>query len=233
MDVANIHHDAKSNGDTWDYIWADDGNIYSFGCDGRGYGKIPLNVNFNKLTGTTSDGLTGEIANPMDDYGKPGQKIANGSNWKTTGADCIDGVLYAFIADNWYGNQPAFGGKAMDPFIRQTVNNMCLIKSTDKGRTWTPDAKTNATRPMSTAGKFQHRLLLQIWTERWHHHTGPAGQVLYAISNNGYWNCGSAFHLGRAREDRRFESRGLGAFPQRKLDRESGRSHARTRPAKR
>jgi hypothetical protein len=30
--VLHIHHDAKSNGDTWDYIGADDDNLYSFGC---------------------------------------------------------------------------------------------------------------------------------------------------------------------------------------------------------
>jgi len=100
LDVARINHDSRSNGDTWDHIWADEGNLYSFGCEGRGYGVSNRNVNHNKLAGTSGDSLTGSIVNSMDDYGKGGQQIPNRSNWKVTGAGCIDGVFYAFIADN-------------------------------------------------------------------------------------------------------------------------------------
>jgi hypothetical protein len=45
------------------------------------------------------------------DYGKTSEAAPNGSNWKTTGADSIGGVLYAFVANNWYGRQNAFGGE--------------------------------------------------------------------------------------------------------------------------
>ena len=55
VDISQIHHDSKSNGDTWDYIWADDGNVYSFGCDGKGYGATnAMNLNFNCLPGADS-----------------------------------------------------------------------------------------------------------------------------------------------------------------------------------
>jgi len=87
VDVSRIRH--VSNGDTWDYIWADDDTIYSFNCNGRGYGKDRCNVGFGKLTGAPWDGLSGIHVNAMD-YGTSGEKRPNGSNWKVTGANSID-----------------------------------------------------------------------------------------------------------------------------------------------
>ena len=76
VDVSRLHHDAASNGDTWDYIWADDDQVYSFACDGRGYGRVSRNVNFNKLTGDRWTALTGACVNSLDDYGGGGQSSA-------------------------------------------------------------------------------------------------------------------------------------------------------------
>lgn len=212
VDVANIHHDAKSNGDTWDYIWADDDNLYTFGCDGRGYGTASRNLNFNRLTGQAWNGLTGDPVNSMDKYGGNGaylsdnsaelnqrdwSKIPNGPNWKVTGSDCIDGVLYAFVAENWYGNQRAYGGKALDPSMRQSVNNMSLIKSTDHGRTWSRDAKTNAEHPMWTNKLFSTAFFFKYGQNGGSTKQDAQDKFVYAISNDGYWNSGSAFCLGR------------------------------------
>ena len=73
VDVSHIHHDAKSNGDTWDYIWADDDNLYSFGCDGKGYGTTnAMNLNFNCLQGSKWNALTGQLVNSMAEYGLNG-----------------------------------------------------------------------------------------------------------------------------------------------------------------
>jgi len=202
VDVARIHHDAKSNGDTWDHIWADDGNLYSFGCDGRGYGTAGRNVNFNKLVGVAWDALTGSLVNSMDDYGKPMQKIANGSNWKVTGADCIDGVFYVFIADNWYGNQNAWNGPAKDPFLRQTVNNMSLLKSTDQGRTWSHPVADNIAHPMWTSRKFSTGFFFKYGQNGGATRQDDHDKYVYAISNDGFWNCGSAFFLGRVLRSR-------------------------------
>ncbi len=197
VDVGNIHHDSKSNGDTWDYIWADDDTLYSFGCDGRGYGALNDNVNFNKLTGDAWDSLVGSSVNPMTDYGKNMQRIANGSNWKVTGADCIDSVFYAFIANNWYGNQNAFGGSAPEPHLRQTVNNMSLIKSTDKGVTWVREVKANIERPMWTNRMFSTAFFFKYGQNGGKTKQDDQDRFVYAISNDGYWNCGFAFYLGR------------------------------------
>src|SRR5580698_6484151 len=37
LDLHRIHKWDNSNGDTWDPFWADDGNMYAFNCDGRGF----------------------------------------------------------------------------------------------------------------------------------------------------------------------------------------------------
>jgi hypothetical protein len=196
VDVANLRHDAASNGDTWDYIWADDGNIYSFGCDGRGYGNKGRNLNFNVLSGGAWNSLTGSSVSPMD-YGRAGEKCPNQSNWKVTGGDCIDGVIYAFVANNWYGNQNAFGGEKPDPRIRQTVLNMSLIKSTDHGKTWSRDSLTNRDHPMWTTPKFSTGFFFKYGQNGGSTNRDDADRYVYAISNDGYWNCGTALYLGR------------------------------------
>jgi hypothetical protein len=197
VNVADIHHAVKSNGDTWDHIWAKDDSLYSFGCDGRGFGTAGRNFNFNQLMGTNWDALDGSLVNSMDDYGKPGQRIANGSNWKVTGADCIDGVFYAFIADNWYGSDHAYGGAALDPNLRQTVNNISLIKSTDKGLTWSRGVKANVEQPMWTNKMFSTGFFFKYGQNGGSTKQDDQDKYVYAISNDGYWNCGSAFYLGR------------------------------------
>jgi hypothetical protein len=213
VDVSRLHHDAKSNGDTWDYLWADDDNLYSFGCDGKGYGTTnSMNLNFNCLKGFNWNALTGQLVNPMAEYGLNGayladnstqllernwSKVPRGPNWKVTGADCIDGVFYAFVAKNWYGNQKAYGSDSMDPAMRQTVNNMSLIKSTDKGITWTRTMAANAGQPMWTNKMFSTGFFFKYGQNGGNTTQDGQDKYVYAISNDGYWNSGSAFYLGR------------------------------------
>jgi hypothetical protein len=133
----------------------------------------------------------------MDAYGKANQAISNGSNWKVTGLDCIDGVFYAFVADNWYGKQPAYGGKALDPFMRQTVCNMSLIKSTDKGRTWQRDVQANIEQPMWTNKKFSTGFFFKYGQNGGSTKQDDQDKYVYAMSNDGNWNSGSVLYLGR------------------------------------
>ncbi|HUC83986.1 MAG TPA: hypothetical protein VL970_02255, partial [Candidatus Acidoferrales bacterium] len=217
MDLSQIHHDAKSNGDTWDYLWADDGNLYTFGCGGRGYGRTGQNLNFNRLAGPAWNELTGSLVNPMEEYGGSGAyladhsaklnprdwaKLPRGPNWKVTGADCIDGAIYAFVAENWYGNQYAYGGKTQDPFLRQTVNNMSLIKSADHGRTWIRDETANAARPLWTNKLFSTAFFFKYGQDGGHTTQDAQDKFVYAMSNDGYWDSGSRFRLGRVARDK-------------------------------
>jgi hypothetical protein len=201
VDVAHIHHDVDSNGDTWDLAWANDDNLYTFADDSRGYshGHGSRNVNFNVLTGSNVDSLVGRNINMMGDYGNSGQECPNGATWKSTGCDCIDGVLYAFVAPNWYGDHHAYGIGPVDPYLRQTVVNMSLIKSADFGKTWSRSEAENYAHPMWTSFKFSTAYFFKYGKNG-----GSGGQddhdkFVYAISNDGYWNDGENFYLGRVR----------------------------------
>ncbi len=198
VDTAQIYHDTNSNGDTWDYAWADDDNLYTFADDSRGYSHSDgRNLNFNRLTGDAWDKLTGSSVNTMDEYGKSSQAFANGANWKTTGCDCIDGVLYAFIANNWYGDKPAYGIGAIDPYLRQTALNLSLIKSTDDGKTWTRSESENYDHPMWTSFKFSTAYFFKYGKNGGSGAQDSQDKYVYAISNDGYWNDGTNFYLGR------------------------------------
>jgi hypothetical protein len=85
LDLNRIRKWDMSNGDTWDPFWADDGNLYAFNCDGRGFGAKSMNLAFNRLTGESPSNLVGAQVNQMDDYGKGGQKEADNATWKACG----------------------------------------------------------------------------------------------------------------------------------------------------
>ena len=149
--VPDLFHLQKwhdSNGDTADPFWADDDNLYHFTCDGRGFGKQAMNLCFNKLTGTDLLHLKGELVNAMDEYGKANATESDGATWKVCGQECIDGIFYTFVVRNIYGN------KSKDQLMRQTSFNASLIKSADRGRTWTRSAKENYESPMWPGKRF-------------------------------------------------------------------------------
>lgn len=127
LDLNRIKKWDSSNGDTWDPFWAEDGNLYSFNCDGRGFGRTPQNMAFNGFSGEALATLTGRRINAMFEYGHSDQRGPDGATWKACGQECIDGVLYAFVASNTYGSE------SPDPLMRQTAFNSSLIKSEDNG----------------------------------------------------------------------------------------------------
>jgi hypothetical protein len=73
LDINRIHKWDMSNGDTWDPFWADDGNLYAFNCDGRGFGSKGMNLAFNQLSGESPLDLVGTQINEMDEYGRGGE----------------------------------------------------------------------------------------------------------------------------------------------------------------
>ena len=181
----------NSNGDTWDPFWADDDNLYAFNCDGRGFGTQPRNLAFNKLTGDSPDTLTGQLVNSMDEYGKSGDKEADNATWKVCGQECIDGVFYAFVSRNVYGKDSG------DSWLRQTALNSSLIKSTDRGLTWTRSAKENYARPMWPGTKFGAPFFIHYGKNGGHVTHDQADRYVYAFSTDGFWNDGDSYILGR------------------------------------
>jgi hypothetical protein len=197
-DLNNIRKWDASNGDTWDPFWADDGNLYAFNCDGRGFGPKGhgRNLAFNQLIGDSIGTLAGTQVNSMDEYGKGGQKGADGATWKACGQECIDQVFYAFVSRNTYGSESG------DPLMRQTAVNSSLIKSTDRGLTWTRSAAENYARPMWPGSAFGAPFFVHYGRNGGSIVRDAADRFVYASSTNGFWNDGDSYILGRVARSR-------------------------------
>lgn len=191
MDLANVRKWDRSNGDTWDPFWANDGSLYAFNCDGRGFGIKPRNLAFNQLRGQRLETLEGEMVNTMDEYGKANQEASDHATWKACGQGCIDSVFYAFVSRNVYGNESG------DPLMRQTAFNSSLIKSTDGGMTWTRSAEENYRNPMWPGRRFGAPFFVHYGENGGQVTQDGAERYAYAISTNGFWNDGDDYIIGR------------------------------------
>ena len=191
LDLNHIHKWDDSNGDTWDPFWADDDGLYSFNCDGRGFGKAAKNLAFNRFEGDRIRDLRGFPVNAMDEYGPGDQHGPDNATWKACGQECIDGVFYAFVARNVYGNE------SHDPLMRQTAFNASLIKSEDRGRTWTRSAADNYAKPMWPGPSFGAPFFVHYGKNGGNISTDRSKDYVYAVSTNGFWNDGDSLGLGR------------------------------------
>lgn len=191
-----VHKWHETNGDTWDPFWADDDLLYSFNCDGRGFGKDMRNLALHQLTGPGLTALVGRTINTMDEYGKEGQKGPDGATWKVLGQECVDGVFYAFVSRHRYGKDSG------DPLMRQTAFNASLIKSTDHGKTWTRTAQQNYDQPMWPGGRFGAPFFIHYGQNGGQVAQDEADRFVYALSNNGFWNGGDDYILARIPRDR-------------------------------
>ena len=191
LDLDRIHKWDDSNGDTWDPFWADDGQLYSFNCDGRGFGVKRENLAFNGFSGDALDSLAGRSIDSMAEYGASGFRGPDHATWKACGQECIDGVFYAFVARNVYG------GESHDPLMRQTAFNSSLIKSEDRGRTWTRSAQENYARPMWPGARFGAPFFVHYGRNGGDAQVDGADEFVYAAATNGFWNDGDYLTLGR------------------------------------
>lgn len=193
LDLNGIHKWDDSNGDTWDPFWADDGQLYSFNCDGRGFGKVQQNLAFNRFDGETLHSLVGVQINPMSKYGPANQRGEDHATWKACGQECVDGVFYAFVSRNVYGNE------SHDALMRQTAFNSSLIKSMDRGLTWQRTADENYARPMWPGPKFGAPFFVHYGKNGGSVDRDGASEYVYATSTNGFWNDGDSLNLGRVK----------------------------------
>jgi hypothetical protein len=191
MDLHNIHKWDQSNGDTWDPFWADDDNLYAFNCDGRGFGTQQRNLSFNRLQGDAPHKLVGTSVNSMDEYGVANKKETDNATWKACGQECIDSIFYAFVSRNVYGSD------SHDPLLRQTAFNSSLIKSTDRGLTWTRSAAENYRNPMWPGPRFGAPFFVHYGRNGGKVTQDHAHRYVYAISTNGFWNDGDNYIIGR------------------------------------
>lgn len=196
LDLHRVHKWNSSNGDTWDPFWADDDNLYTFNCDGRGFGAKAMNLAFNKLAGDVPSELVGSQVNSMEEYGNADQKGPDNATWKACGQECIDGVFYAFVSRNVYGSD------SNDALTRQLALNSSLIKSTDRGRTWTRPAQLSYEKPMWPGARFGAPFFVHYGRNGSQVSRDGALDYVYACSTNGFWNDGDTLILGRVKRSR-------------------------------
>ncbi len=179
-----------NGGDTWVAAWADDDNLYSPSDDTGGFHHAAnANISFNHLTGSDPLKLSGNTVNPMRDYGKGAEHGPDGCTWKSSGCTSLDGILYWVVARHRYGEDSG------DPYRRQPAQNASIIKSTDYGRTWSRPVRENYEHPMFPGRRFATPYFVEYGRSR--ADVDNSGQYVYAISNNGFWDCGDDMVLGR------------------------------------
>jgi len=114
----------------------------------------------------------------------------DGANWKVMNAYSVDGVLYQFVTRCHYPMQ------SDDPQRRHIFRDSSIIKSTDGGRTWTRSGEENFKHPMFSGKRFGAPYFV------WYGKDGQArvdgaDHYVYAISNNGHFENGDNYVLGR------------------------------------
>jgi hypothetical protein len=181
---------STSAGDEWAPTWADDGNLYTGNDDGASFGNIKSrSVAFGKLVGDDPNREKGITISDMGDYGQEPQRPDN-ANWKTMNSYCVDGVLYMFVTRCLYPEQSG------DANHRHIFKNSSIIKSTDKGVTWKRTSSESYEHPMFPGLRFGAPYFV------WYGKDGQvnvdnADQYIYAVSNNGHFEDGDNYILGR------------------------------------
>ena len=179
-----------AGGDSWDPAWSQDDELYSAVNDGGGFGTLKRNVGFNRISGNDPLTLTGQLLTVMDDYGEMNAPIAtDGRNWKSGGSLSIDGTLYMSIGMDRYVDA-GYGG-------RQTRVNASIIKSKDHGLNWSRPMPENRDRPMFPGMRFATPFFIHFGKEYAAATVDKADRYVYATSNNGFWDNGDNYILGR------------------------------------
>ncbi|SPE56805.1 hypothetical protein SBV1_2550005 [Verrucomicrobia bacterium] len=180
----------NSAGDEWAPTWADDGSLYTGNDDGSSFGGIPgRSVAFGKLVGDDPHDLHGFTLSDMAGYGETSSGPDH-ANWKTMNSYCVDGVLYMFVTRCQYPEQSG------DPHHRHVFQNSSIIKSTDKGKTWTRPAEESFNHPMFPGRRFGAPYFV------WYGKDGTGSvdnsrKYVYAVANNGHFEDGDDYILGR------------------------------------
>ena len=114
----------------------------------------------------------------------------DGANWKVTNSYSVDGTLYMFITRCHYP------WNSTDPGHRHVFRDSSIIKSVDQGHTWRRSSEENYAMPMFPGTRFGTAYFV------WYGKDGAAvvdnaDKYVYAVSNNGHFEGGDDYVLGR------------------------------------
>ncbi len=192
--VGEDHPVVDSNGDTWDFAWTKQNQIYSPSNDSGGFPGCSRagNLLFNKIIGNDPAKLDGRTVNEMNQYGAMNSSMGDNCTWKSSGCMALDGVLYWLIARHQYG-----GDQTVDYDKRQKAHGASFIKSTDLGKTWSGSAQDQKDHPMFPGSRFVTPYFVQYGQDGHEAWADGSDRYVYALSNNGYWDNGDYVILGR------------------------------------
>ena len=111
---------------------------------------------------------------------------ADGTNWKVMNSYSVDGVLYMFVTRCQYASLTT----------RHVFRDASIIKSMDGGRTWTPSGAQNLDKPMFPGTRFGTAYFV-LYGKDGRASVDNADRYVYAISNNGHFENGDDYVLGR------------------------------------
>lgn len=183
-------------GDTFYSTWADDDGNYTTICDTY----RPQNIGSSNLAilslSTIDTGTTATLVNGMSEFGTFGQKGSDSASYKVGSMISIDGVFYlwvlrAFFPVGAFGSTPG-------TVCKQTFLAATLIKSTNRGATWTPLPPGTA-QPYASptfSGTFTCPVFVQYGKDYADPGVHSAGAYVYAISTDA-WNNGDRIIIGR------------------------------------
>ena len=188
--LSKVYEDAFGGGATA-YLYAASYAEVSAGTDNYVVGRIPR----SKLADSTRwSFLQRDFSwGSLETAGRSPNSLRlgpDGANWKLMNAYAVDGVLYMFIT------RCVYPWKSLDPEQRHWWLNASIIKSTDGGKTWTRPAKDDYDHPMFTGHRFATPYFV------WYGQDGAATvdnahEYVYAVSNNGFFENGDDYILGR------------------------------------
>jgi len=162
------------SGDLWPSCWSDDGNVYTANGDGVNFGgTVYYDTAVGRLEGTPETGLTGTF---LAGGSAVGPVWNSDYNRKPTGMACVGGDLYMAVQDL----------KATNPGMFDDAPAATIVKSSDRGRTWTWDPTAPMFGSASTSDPQRHVfttiMFLDYGKDNVH---APDGYVYaYGIDNN-------------------------------------------------
>jgi hypothetical protein len=159
-----------SNGDLWVSCWSDDDNVYVANGDGKAFGQTAVDIAVSRIQGhpgDVSDPLTGVTLAASEQISSVW--TSSDYNRKPTGMLCVNGELYLAVQD-------------LRTFTYDDAPAATIVKSTDKGKTWTWDHSA----PMFSDHVFTTMMFLDFGKDN--HYAIDDYAYVYGLDNGWAYN---------------------------------------------
>jgi hypothetical protein len=176
IEPGGTYNTPGSDGDLWPSAWSNDDRVYTLNGDGKGFGSTAYDIVSNVITG--GDPYNRNIVGSYLTSNVSQVWSGSGYNRKPTGVISIGGVLYAAVQDL--------------SFDFNSAPAATIVKSTDKGVTW-----TWASTPMFSGGVFTTIWFADYGKDSVH---APADGYIYAYGLDNNWRAQINVYLARVQK---------------------------------